>query len=123
MAPKADERYAEIVTNFLVPALGNLQLVKLAPVNIQEAYNTWANGGRRDSKAGGLSPRTRRHIHRILSAALRRAVEQQLITRNPADALRNRLPKVERQEMATLTAEQSRDCLPHFRIPAFIGRC
>src|SRR5271166_4374773 len=111
VAPKTHERYGEIVSNFLVPALGNLQLAKLAPVHIQEAYNALAAGGRRDGKEGGLSPRTRRHIHRILRAALARAVEQQLLARNPADAFRKRLPKVERREMATLTAEQSQQLL------------
>jgi integrase len=86
---------------------GNLQLAKLTPVHIQSAYNGWASGGRRDGKAGGLAPLTRRHIHRILSSALARAVEQQLIARNPCDVFRTRLPKVERREMATLTPEQS----------------
>jgi len=61
--------------------------------------------GRRDGKVGGLSPRIRRRIHRILSAALVRAVEQQLVARNPCDAFRKRLPKVERMEMRTLPAE------------------
>jgi integrase len=107
VAPKSVERYGEIVNNFLVPALGNLPLAKLAPVHIQDAYNSWATGGRHDGKPGGLSPRTRRHIHRILSTSLSRAVEQQLIARNPSDVFRKRLPKVERREMATLTAEQS----------------
>jgi integrase len=107
VAPKSHERYSEIVENFLVPALGNLPLVKLAPSHIQEAYNFWATGGRRDGKSGGLSARTRRHIHRILRSALARAVEQQLLARNPADAFRKRLPKVERREMMTLTAEQA----------------
>src|SRR5262249_23017556 len=107
IAPKSHERYAEIIENFLIPALGNLPLVKLAPSHIQEAYNNWAIGGRRDNKEGGLSARPRRHIHRILRSALARAVEQQLLARNPADAFRKRLPKVERREMATLSAEQS----------------
>jgi integrase len=52
-------------------------------------------------------PRTRRHIHRILRSALARAVEQQVSARNPADAFKKRLPKVERHSMITLTAEQS----------------
>jgi integrase len=107
VAPKTHERYGEIVNHFLTPALGNLQLAKLAPVHIQDAYNGWAAGGRRDGKEGGLAPRTRRHVHRILSAALTRAVEQQLIGRNPCDVFKKRLPKVESREMATLTAEQS----------------
>ena len=54
VAPKSYERYAEIVENFLTPTLGNLPLVKRTPGHIQEAYNTWATGGRRDGKAGGL---------------------------------------------------------------------
>jgi integrase len=107
VAPKTHERYGEIVAHFLAPALGNLQLTKLAPVHIQDAYSALATGGRRDGKEGGLSPRTRRHIHRILSASLTRAVEQQLIGRNPCDVFRKRLPKVERREMLTLTSEQS----------------
>ena len=49
VAPKSYERYAEIVENFLTPALGNLLFVKLTPSHIQEAYNTWATGGRRDA--------------------------------------------------------------------------
>jgi integrase len=108
VAPRTAERYAEIVNGFIVPALGKLPLTKLAPVHIQEAHNIWAaDGGRRDAKPGGLSPRTRRHIHRILSAALARAVEQQLVARNACDAFKKRLPKVERREMTALTAEQS----------------
>src|SRR6266568_2773567 len=107
VSPKSHERYAEIINNFLTPALGNLPLTKLAPSHIQEAYNSWAVGGRRDGKSGGLSPLTRRYIHTILRSALTRAVEQQLLSRNPADAFKKRLPKVEHQEFMTLTADQS----------------
>jgi integrase len=96
-----------LVEGFLTPALGNLYLAKLAPVHIQVAYSAWATDGRRDRKPGGLSPQTRRHLHRVLTSALNRAVEQQLIARNPAAALSRRLPKVERREMATLSAEQA----------------
>ena len=106
ISPKSHERYSEIVANFIVPALGNLPLVKLAPSHIQEAYNKWATTGRRDGKTGGLSPLTRRYIHSVIRSALGRAVEQQLLARNPADAFKKRLPKVERRKMMTLTAEQ-----------------
>ena len=111
VAPKTRERYTEIVNNFLVPALGNLPLPKLAPPHIQATYNALATGSRRDGKAGGLSPRTRRQIHAVLQSALTRAVEQQLIARNPAEVFRRRLPKIERHEMVALTAEQSRQLL------------
>jgi integrase len=107
VSPKSHERYGEIVNNFLVPALGTLQITKLAPSHIQAAYARWAIEGRLDGKEGGLSPPTRRHIHRILSSALVRAVEQQVLARNSADVFKKRLPKVERREMMTLSTSQS----------------
>jgi integrase len=107
VSPKTHERYSEIVVNFLVPELGALPITKLSAANIQVAYTKWATEGRRDGKDGGLSPRTRRHIHRIFNCALARAVEQQVLARNPGDAFRKRLPKVERREMVTLSPEQS----------------
>jgi integrase len=107
VAPKTYERYSEIVQYFLAPALGNLQLTKLGAAHIQAAYNNLATGGRRDGRSGGLSAQTRRHIHRILHSALSRAVEQQLLARNPAEAFKKRLPRVERTEMKTLTVDQS----------------
>jgi integrase len=119
VAPKTHERYGEIVRNFLIPALGNLALSKLAPSHIQQAYNGWATGGRLDGKAGGLSPQTRRHIHRILRTALSRAVELRVIAINPADAFKKRLPKVERHTLATLNAEQSArllEAIAHSRV-------
>jgi integrase len=111
VSAKTHERYSEIVKNFLAPELGNLPIIKLAPAHISATYARWATEGRRDGKPGGLSPQSRRHIHRILKAALGRAVEQRLIARNPADVLARHLPKVERKEMVTLTAEQAAQLL------------
>ena len=100
---------------YLIPSFGQHPLAKLAPVHIQSAYNEWSSGGRRDGKPGGLSPLTRRYIHVILRSALARAVEQQLLARNPADAFKKRLPKVERKKIATLTVDQSGHLLNSIR--------
>ena len=89
MSPKTHERYAEIVRCYLKPALGAIPLQRLTPSDIQKAYNNFDRNLDRNP-----SPRTRRHIHRILKSVLARAVEQQALPRNPADALK-RLPKVE----------------------------
>jgi integrase len=105
VSPKSHERYAEIVRCYLVPGLGRLALQRLAPSDIQRAYNTFTRNP---------SPRTRRHIHRILKSALARAVEQQALARNPADALK-RLPKVERKPITALTVEQSQRLLSAIR--------
>ena len=107
VSPKTYERYSEIVNNFLAAELGALSIAKLTAAHIQTAYTKWAAEGRRDGKVGGLSPRTRRHIHRIFNCALARAVEQQVLARNPCDAFRKRLPKVERRELMTLSPDQS----------------
>jgi len=123
VAPKSAERYAEIVNNYLAPALGNLQLAKLNPVHIQDAYNGWASGGRRDGKVGGLAPRTRRHLHRILSAALARAVENQLIARNPCDVFKKRLPRSSGARWRPLPPSSLRVCSKPCDIRTFTGRC
>ncbi len=115
VSPKTHERYTEIVNDRLAPAFGNLPLSKFAPAHIQAVYTGWATGGRRDGKPGPLAPQSRRFIHRVLSAALNRAVELQLIARNPAQALGKRLPKDERREMATLTPEQAQALLNAIR--------
>jgi integrase len=97
VSPKTHERYAEIVRCYLIPALGGIRLQRLTTSDIAKGYAGFTRSP---------SPRTRRHIHGILKSALARAVEQQAIARNPADALK-RLPKVERQPITTLTVEQS----------------
>ena len=86
VSPKTHERYAEIVRCYLLPAIGSVQLQRLTATDIQRGYNNF------DRKP---SPRTRRHIHRILKSALARAVEQQALVRNPATNLR--LPKGSRK--------------------------
>src|SRR5262249_31341628 len=49
-----------------------------------------------------------------LKEKLARAVEQQVLTRNPADALK-RLPKIEREPITVLTVEQSKVLLAAIR--------
>jgi integrase len=105
VSPKSHERYAEIVRCYLKPALGTIALQRLTPSDIQKAYNNFNRNLDRNP-----SPRTRRHIHRILKSALARAVEQQALPRNPADALK-RLPKVEVEPITVLTVEQSKHLL------------
>ena len=110
VSSKTYESYAEIVRCYLKPAFGSTRLDKLTPSQIQRVYNSWA---RQDGKP--LSPLTRRYIHVILKSSLARAVEQQLLARNPADVLTKRLPKIVRQEFAILTIEQSAHLLESVR--------
>ncbi len=52
----------------------------------------------------GLSPKTVRNIHQIISSALKLARDQRLIANNPAEGCA--LPRLERKETKTLTKEQ-----------------
>lgn len=113
ITPKTHERYDEIVRNFLIPALGHHALIKLTPIIIQESYNKWITSGRRDKKKGGLAPRTRLHIHRILRSALKHAVKMRLLTNNPADAVM--APRAKKATAQTLDVEQAAVLLHHFR--------
>jgi hypothetical protein len=49
-------------------------------------------------------------------------VEQQLVARNACDAFRKRLPRVERREMTTLSAERIQRLLDAIRRTRVTGR-
>jgi integrase len=99
VARKTHERYDEIVTLHLIPALGAIPLAKLAPVHIQTYYTQALECGRRDG-TGGLSAQTVVHHARVLSAALGRARALRLIATNPIEGTSQ--PQVQRQEIEVL---------------------
>jgi integrase len=106
VTPKSHERYAGIVNQNLIPALGAVRLNKLKPVQISEAYASALVSGRRNGK-GGLAPRTVGHMHRVLKQALGQAVRWKELTHNPADAVDP--PKVGRRAMKTYDASETVD--------------
>lgn len=57
----------------------------------------------------GLTARTIRYTHTILSSALKQAVYWQMLNRNPAESVL--LPKQERKEMYALSPEEARHFL------------
>lgn len=99
VSPKTYERYKQIVDGELVPALGNLVLSKLRPLQIQAFYADRLDQGRKDGR-GGLSPQTVLHYHRLLHKALDQAVKWQMLARNPASAVEP--PKPQREQMRAL---------------------
>jgi integrase len=123
VSPRSHERYAEIAHNNIVPALGAVQLTKLRPEHISEAYAKALACGRRD-RNGGLSPRTVHHMHTVLKQALKQACVWRVIARNPADLVKP--PKVEGKEMHTIDTDQTIDVLEAARdtrmfIPILLG--
>lgn len=105
VSPKTHERYSDIVHHFIIPTMGACPLHKLEPAAIQRTYNKWQNSGRRDNKSGGLAPRTRLHIHRVLRLALKHATRMRIIVQNPSDGVVP--PRAKQASFLTLTIEQS----------------
>ncbi len=72
----------------VIPRLGTVPLQALDAAALNKVYAALLEGGRRDQKDGGLSPRTVRYIATILGRALKDAVQWGRLVRNPADVAR-----------------------------------
>jgi integrase len=88
--------YAAVLARYVRPALGARRLVQLRPLEIQGLYT--------HLQERGLSPRTVRYLHAVLSAALRQAVKWRLLAQNPAAFVD--LPRMRRTETRVLTQEE-----------------
>lgn len=91
-SPRTIDSYMSIVERHIIPALGHYQLRQLNHQAIQEYY----------SKAQEtLTPRTVAKHHRLLSQALKYAVRQGFLARNPCDLVD--VPSWQPKPMRTLT--------------------
>lgn len=80
--------YRRIINLHIRPHIGDIKLQDLTPTRIDRLYrHLETTGSRRGHQAGekGLSPRTIRYTHTILSSALKAAINDGLLTTNPAD--------------------------------------
>ena len=107
--PSSHQTYQGYIQNHIGPNIGDIPLEKLTSLDLQKFYKKLLAQGRVDrveakGQPKGLSAKTVRNIHQILSSALKLAQEQRLILTNPAEGCA--LPRVEHQEMKTLTTVQ-----------------
>jgi integrase len=87
LAPSTLASYRKNIRLHLKPALGAVPLAALTTEQVNRLYRDLERGGRADHRQGeGLSPRTVRYIHTILSSALAEAVKTRRLARNPAAA-------------------------------------
>jgi Phage integrase, N-terminal SAM-like domain len=92
LSPKTRERYDELVQHQIAPHLGDVKLQKLRPEHLEQWHSALIETG--------ISARTVGHAHRVLSVALKRALENGSVSRNVA-AVR-RPPAVEEREVEML---------------------
>ena len=103
------QTYRGYIDNHIKPNIGKIPLEKLTSLELQKFYKKLLEKGRVDRlesrhQSKGLSAKTVRNIHQIISSAMKLAQEQKLIASNPAEGCA--LPKMEHQEMQTLPVEQ-----------------
>lgn len=92
-SPRTLDGYRSIVDAHLIPHLGYVQLKALRPQMIQAYYSTALDHG--------LSSRTVHHHHRVISQALKYAVRQGYLGRNPCELVDPPSPRG--KAMRTLT--------------------
>jgi integrase len=85
LRPGTIASYRRSLRVHVVPAIGAVPLASLTTARISAMYRELERSGRADIKEPrGLSPRTVRYCHTILSAALAAAVRERRLARNPA---------------------------------------
>ena len=86
--PSSHQTYRGYIDNHIKPSIGKILLEKLTSLELQKFYKKLLETGRVDRleskhQAKGLSPKTVRNIHQIISSAMNLAREQKLISTNP----------------------------------------
>ena len=76
LRPSTFAGYKANLVHHIVPSLGKTKLADLQPADVRRLH--------RESKARGLSPRSVRYVHLVLSLCLKQALEDGLVSRNVA---------------------------------------
>ena len=116
--PSSHQTYRGYIDNHINPNIGDIPLEKITSLELQKLYKKLLTKGRVDrleakGQPKGLSAKTVRNIHQILSSALKLAQEQRILHTNPAEGCA--LPKVEHREIKTLPVEQFQSFLREAR--------
>ena len=116
---KTAERYRELINNQINPHIGHQPVQKLKAADIEAWHSALATSGRKDG-AGGVSARTIRHAHRLLSTALKEAARHDLVQRNVAAI--ERAPKVTEEEVTIIGEHQLAELLDKLKCRAIYSK-
>ena len=85
---KTADRYQSAISKHIVPHLGNVEIAKLAPRQVQALESQLLRDG--------MAPKGVQMVHNIISGAMKHALRMELVSRNPVVAVSPpRVPKVE----------------------------
>ena len=99
--PSTLTRYRQLVANQIVPGIGHHRLDRLQPEHVEKLYG--------DLLAKGLAPATVLQAHRVLSRALKVALQRGKIARNVCALVDS--PTVDRAEVQPLSGVEARRVL------------
>jgi integrase len=95
------ENYKIIIDTHLIPTIGKIKLQSLQTTDLQSLYAKKIKDGK--------SPRIVEYIHTLIHGALKQALKENKIPKNVSEFCE--IPKVERKEMLTLSAEEIKQLL------------
>ena len=95
--------YETYIHKHIKETIGGYRLCDINTIIIQQFYNEKAKNGRLDG-TGGLSPKTMKNIHDMLHRALDKAVQLDMILKNPSEYAV--LPKRRKPDMRFFTVEE-----------------
>jgi integrase len=107
----------------MVPDRCHVKLTDLSPPLVEQAEALWLRQGNRRT-GGPLDPQTVLHTHRMLHAAMQRAVRWRLVPVNPVDGVEP--PHVPAKERDFLTADESEQLVAalvgqEYGLPILVG--
>lgn len=98
-------RHEQVVRLHLKPTLGEIKLLKLTPIDVQEVYVRKLDEG--------LSPRSVQIVHTTLHKALKQAMVWSLVSKNVVEAVSP--PKPEKKEIRVLSPVEVKRLLKNVR--------
>lgn len=78
---KTYQEYESLVSRYIYPRIGSVQITKLRPLHIEAMYCDLMTKGRKNGK-GGLSGTSVRHVHGLLNTVLEWAVRMRIVSHN-----------------------------------------
>lgn len=91
------QQYKGLIDRYVIPALGNHRLCDVRPLDVQAFYSSLSEKG--------LSARTVRFTHAVLSSAFKQAVQWRMLTANPCAVVE--LPRKATKEMLSLSPTEA----------------
>jgi integrase len=89
--------YEGLIDRYIKPVMGEKRLSDVRPLDVQAFYSSLSDKG--------LSPRTIRFTHSVLTSAFKQAVRWRMLARNPCESVE--LPRKAGKEMQSLTPAEA----------------